>query len=96
MPISLSRISCKDLSEEKCNTVPEIEIVPETFEKCVTGLTDPAYQAVKLTLPKQVCKEINYGYMRTPLLNLRAYEPTRPLPLPTLLLRLKPENSSGA
>ena len=53
MPISLSRISCKDLSEEKCNTVPEIEIVPETFEKCVTGLTDPTYQAVRLTLPKQ-------------------------------------------
>ena len=28
---SLSRISCKDLSEEICNTVPEIKIVPETF-----------------------------------------------------------------
>ena len=61
MPISRSRISCKDLS------VPEIEIVPETFEKCGTCLTDPAYQAVKLLLPKQV---YNYRYMRTPLLNL--------------------------
>ena len=34
----------------------------ETFKKCVTSLTDPACQAVELTLPKQVCKEINYGY----------------------------------
>merc|ERR1719433_109359 len=61
-PISLPRISCEDLSEEKCITVPEIEVVSETFEKCVTGLTDPACRAVELTLPKQVCKEINYGY----------------------------------
>merc|ERR1712076_310577 len=61
-PISLPRISCEDLSEEKCITVPEIEVVSETFEKCVTALTDPACQAVELTLPKQVCKEINYGY----------------------------------
>merc|ERR1711936_894614 len=50
-PISLPRISCEDLSEEKCITVPEIEVVSETFEKCVTGLTDPACQAVELTLP---------------------------------------------
>merc|ERR1712064_2338 len=44
-PISLPRISCEDLSEEKCITVPEVEVVSETFEKCVTGLTDPAYEA---------------------------------------------------
>merc|ERR1712001_324678 len=43
-PINLPRISCEDLSEEKCITVPEIEVVSETFEKCVTGLTDPACQ----------------------------------------------------
>ena len=49
-------------SEEKCITVPEIEVVSEAFEKCVTSLPDPACQAVELTLPKQVCKEINYGY----------------------------------
>merc|ERR1712048_513930 len=61
-PISLPRISCEDLSEEKCITVPEVEDVSETFEKCVTALAAPACQNVELTLPKQVCKEINYGY----------------------------------
>jgi hypothetical protein len=61
-PIPLPRISCEDLSEQKCITVPEVEIVSETFEKCITALTAPACQAVELTLPKQVCKEINYGY----------------------------------
>merc|ERR1712194_583441 len=45
-PISLPRISCEDLSEEKC----------------ITQLAAPACQNVELTLPKQVCKEINYGY----------------------------------
>ena len=83
-PISLPRISCEDLSEEKCITVHEIEVVSEAFEKCVTILTDPACQAVELTLPKQVCKEINYGYAEdTPTRRLSPY--TRPLPLPTLL-----------
>jgi len=61
-PISLPRISCEDIAEEKCITVPEVEDVTETAEKCVTGLAAPACQAVELTLPKQVCVEINYGY----------------------------------
>jgi len=61
-PISLPRISCEDLSAEKCITVPEIEEVTETLEKCVTQLAAPACQAVELTLPKQVCVEIVYGY----------------------------------
>ena len=61
-PISLPRISCEDLSEEKCITVPSIQVVTETFSKCVTALGAPNCVTVELTLPKQVCKEINYGY----------------------------------
>jgi len=61
-PISLPRISCEDLTENKCITVPEVEEVTETLEKCVTQLAAPACQAVELTLPKQVCVEIVYGY----------------------------------
>merc|ERR1711970_4803 len=61
-PISLPRISCEDLSEEKCITVPEVEVVTESFENCVTALAAPACQAVELTLPKQVCVEIVYGF----------------------------------
>jgi len=61
-PISLPRISCEDLTENKCITVPEVEDVTETLEKCVTQLAAPACQAVELTLPKQVCVEIVYGY----------------------------------
>ena len=77
-PISLPRISCEDLSEEKCITVPEVEEVTETFEKCVTQLAAPSCQAVELTLPKQVCKEINYGYAEDEVHHEPAYAPAPP------------------
>merc|ERR1711910_146174 len=59
-PIDLIRISCEDLTEEKCITVPEVMDDIELEEKCITQLAAPACQTVELTLPKQVCKEINY------------------------------------
>jgi len=76
-PILLPRISCEDLSEEKCITVPEVEDSSVSVAKCVAGLGAPACQAVELTLPKQVCVEIVYGYAhdapKEP-----AYEPAPP------------------
>merc|ERR1712073_53683 len=78
-PISLPRISCEDITEEKCITVPEIEVVEEASTKCTSGLGEPNCQAVELTLPKQVCKEINYGHS----LELEpAYAPAEPAPVP--------------
>jgi len=61
-PIDLPRITCEDLTEEKCITVPEVQEAIATVDKCITQLAAPACQQVELTLPKQVCKEINYGY----------------------------------
>merc|ERR1712152_50552 len=51
-PIDLPRITCEDLTEEKCITVPEIEVVSESVDKCVSGLGAPDCQDVELTLPK--------------------------------------------
>jgi hypothetical protein len=65
-PISLPRVSCEDLSEEKCITVPEVEDATETVDKCQTQLAAPACQKVELTLPKQVCVELVYGYAHEP------------------------------
>ena len=73
-PIALPRISCEDLSEEKCITVPEVEDVTETFEKCITQLAAPACQTVELTLPKQVCVELVYGHAE----NTAKHEPAEP------------------
>ena len=61
-PIDLPRITCEDLTAEKCITVPEVQEAIATIEKCITQLAAPACQTIDLTLPKQVCKEINYGY----------------------------------
>ena len=65
-PISLPRVSCEDLSEEKTIIVPEVEDATETVAKCQTQLAAPACQKVELTLPKQVCVELVYGYAHEP------------------------------
>ena len=75
-PIALPRISCEDLSEEKCITVPKVEDDVEVVDKCVTVLTDPDCQAVELTLPKQSCVELVYGYAET------AHHQEAPVPPP--------------
>merc|ERR1712106_737989 len=61
-PIDLIRISCEGLTAEKCITVPEVEEGVEEHEKCITQLAAPNCNNVDLTLPKQVCTELNYGY----------------------------------
>merc|ERR1712201_17724 len=56
---------CKEVAQETCYNVPvvtPVEPAVEVEEKCITQLAAPACQTVELTLPKQVCKEINYGY----------------------------------
>jgi hypothetical protein len=61
-PIDLPRVSCENLTEKKCITVPEVEDAVESIEKCDTQLAAPACQPVELTLPKQTCIELVYGY----------------------------------
>lgn len=61
-PIYLPRVGCEDKVEKKCITVPEVEDSSESVEKCVTKLAAPSCQKVELTLPKQVCVELVYGY----------------------------------
>merc|ERR1712141_596024 len=61
-PISLPRVSCADLTEDKCIVVPEIMEDIASVEKCDTQLAAPNCNAVELTLPKQVCIELVYGY----------------------------------
>ena len=64
-PISLPRISCEDVSVEKCITVPKVEDDTEEVDKCITVLGTPACQGVELTLPRQSCVELVYGYAQT-------------------------------
>ncbi len=61
-PITLPRLSCNTVTEEKCVDQPEVEEYVETIEKCTTKLGAPKCQKIEITLPKQVCIEIVYGY----------------------------------
>merc|ERR1712226_1928 len=56
-PISLPRVTCEDIVEDRTITVPEVEDSIVLVEKCDTKLAAPACQKVELTLPKQVCVE---------------------------------------
>merc|ERR1712158_45156 len=56
---------CKEVAQETCYNVPVVEDDVEAVDKCVTVLADPDCQAVELTLPKQSCVELVYGYAET-------------------------------
>ena len=60
-PISLPRVACQNLTEQKCFMVPEVMEAMETVEKCEVGLGAPNCKMVELDLPKQICSEIIYG-----------------------------------
>merc|ERR1739848_591931 len=65
-PINLPVVTCADISEERTIQVPSVVDSEVTVAKCVAGLGAPACQKVELTLPKQVCVELVYGYAHEP------------------------------
>merc|ERR1712088_980628 len=61
-PISLPVVQCNVLEEERTILVPTVQDSEVVVAKCTAGLGEPACQKVELTLPKQVCVELVYGY----------------------------------
>ena len=59
--IQLPVIQCAVLEEEKTIMVPTVEDSEVEIEKCVSVLGAPDCKGVELTLPKQACKELNFG-----------------------------------
>merc|ERR1712106_892786 len=60
-PITIPRVSCEDLTEHKCITVPDVKDEIKKVEKCKVLLAEPSCQEVSLTLPKQVCTDLVHG-----------------------------------
>jgi len=61
-PISLPRVTCEDITERKCISVPELMEDTEVVDKCETvEAAAPSCTMLELELPKQVCKELVYG-----------------------------------
>merc|ERR1711956_192110 len=65
-PINLPVVQCDVLEEERTIQVPSVEDSEVIVQKCTAGLGEPACQKVELTLPKQVCVELVYGYAHEP------------------------------
>lgn len=57
-PITLPVITCEDLVESKCITLPELESSTVAVEKCEYALGEQECSYVQLTVPKQVCVEV--------------------------------------
>ena len=55
-------LTCEVKIEEKCVNQPEVQDTTVTVEKCTTSLGEPECHKVELTLPKQVCRELVFGY----------------------------------
>ena len=61
-PLEVVRVSCEEVTSEKCVTVPEVELGEEVVEVCRPELAAPDCDTVSLDLPKEHCIEIVYGY----------------------------------
>lgn len=60
--LKIPKLTCEVKIEEKCVSQPKVEDSTETVEKCTTSLGEPECHKVELTLPKQICKELVFGY----------------------------------
>merc|ERR1712106_202249 len=53
--VSIPKVKCEEVSEEKCFELPYTTKKSDSFEKCSTGIGPPKCEKTKVTLPKQVC-----------------------------------------
>ena len=60
--LKIPKLTCEVKIEEKCVSQPEVQDSTVTVEKCNTTLGKPECHKVELTLPKQVCRELVFGY----------------------------------
>ena len=60
--LKIPKLTCEVKIDKKCVNQPEVEDTVVTVEKCYTTVGHPECHRVELTLPKQVCKELVFGY----------------------------------
>jgi hypothetical protein len=58
---TIQRITCKDIVENKCMTVPELKEETQKIDKCEVVLGEPSCQEVSLTLPIETFHGLAYG-----------------------------------
>ena len=65
-PVRLPRLTCRDVSSEKCVLVPRVRVRPTTRPVCHTQLAQQSCQDVTINLTKQSCRELVYGQTLQP------------------------------
>ena len=64
---TVPEVKCEDLVEVKCQDMPRVVEVPENIERCNVVVGEPKCEEVELVLPRQVCKDIIYGFREVPM-----------------------------
>jgi len=69
-------VECEDFTDKKCVKLPNVEETEEEAKACVPVVAKPKCDKVELVLPKQVCRELLYGYAEKP---VHQYEHPKPV-----------------
>lgn len=65
--IEVPGLECEDVPESQCVQLPTVEPAKMDATACVPVVSDPKCDKVELVLPKQVCRELLYGYAEKPI-----------------------------
>ena len=59
------KVTCRTKSEEKCIRVPKVkQTAGDDVQKCVPQISGDKCENIRLSLPKQVCKDLIVGSAR--------------------------------
>ena len=64
--VTIPTVTCEDIVSQKCQDIPRVVSAPDSFERCNVDIGEPKCEEIELVLPKQICKDIVYGYAHVP------------------------------
>jgi len=68
-------VECEDVTDKRCVNLPSVEESDSEAQACVPVVANPKCDKVELVLPKQICRELLYGYAEKP---VHSYEHPKP------------------
>lgn len=74
-PVIVPTVECTDVTDKRCVKLPSVEEADTTAQACVPVAANPKCDQVELVLPKQICRELLYGYAEKP---VHPYEHPKP------------------
>merc|ERR1711971_771427 len=78
--VVIPTIQCEDLSERSCVKLPNAEETTLDVTACIPVVDKPKCDKVELVLPKQICRELLYGYAEKPVQHHQYHPKHHPRP----------------